>query len=432
MKNNKFIKSTIILLIGGLITRILGFIIKILYTRAIGSKGIEMYSLIMPTYSLIVTIAGFGMPIAISKLISEEKHLSKEILSQGFYILIAINIITMLLFICSSDFIAKYLLNAPQVKVLLIAASLAMPNMAIACIFKGYYYGKQRMWPNTISNVIEQLIRIVFIIYFLPYFLNKSLLMGVLSFVLINVVTEGASILTFLFLLPKSANISISNIKYNKEITHDLLNISVPLISGKIIGSIGFFFEPIILSNTMKLVGYDSSFFMQEYGIYNGYSMSLLLMPTFFITALCTALVPEISKYYHKKNIKMVKRRIKQSVIISLLFGLFTNIFIFNQASYLLNLIYNTSLGINYIKVLSIFFTFYYLEAPLSSILQGMGRSKFVMKTTTIGVFIKLFIMFIATLCHIGLYGLIIAEAINIIYIVLRNYLKIDRIIKRS
>ena len=36
---NKFIKSTIILIIGGLITKVLGMIIKIVLTRTIGLKG---------------------------------------------------------------------------------------------------------------------------------------------------------------------------------------------------------------------------------------------------------------------------------------------------------------------------------------------------------------------------------------------------------
>ena len=424
MKNNRFFKSTLILLIGTFITKIFGFIIKIIYTRVVGQTGIEMYSLIMPTYSLIVTIAGFGMPLAISKMISEEKYLSKEIMSQGLYILLSINILAMFIIIAFSGFIAKTLLNASHVKVLLIGCTLAMPNMAIACIFKGYFYGKQKMMPNTISNIIEQTIRILFVIFLLPFFINKSIIIGILSFVLINIITEGASILTFIFLLPKNAKINLKDIKYDKTITSNLLDISIPLVSGKIIGSIGFFFEPIILSNTLKLIGYESSFFISEYGIYNGYSMSLLLLPAFFIVALATALVPEISKHYFKDNIKMVKRRMKQTLIISLIFGLTTTLFIGFKSEFLLQLIYNTTKGSNYIKVLAIFFTLYYLEAPLSSILQALGRGKFVMKTTIIAVLIKLITMFLFSLLHIGLYGLIIAEAINILYIVIVNYKK--------
>ena len=53
------------------------------------------------------------------------------------------------------------------------------------------------------------------------------------------------------------------------------------------------------------------------------------------------------------------------------------------------------------------------------------------MKTTTIGVFIKLLLMFILSFLHIGLYSLVIAEAINIFYVVYKNYNKLKRIIRK-
>ena len=428
---SKFFKSTLILIIGSLITKIMGFIIRILYTRIIGSEGISLYTLIMPTYSLIVTIAGFAMPITISKMISQGKFRSKNIMAQGIFILMFINIITMLIIISSSSFIANTLLREPRVKVLLIGATLSMPNMALACILKGYFYGKQRMLPNTISNIIEQTIRIIFIIFFLPYFTSISVSVGILSFLLVNILTEGASILTFLFLLPKGVKIQLKDIKYDKKIASSMFCDSLPLISGKIIGSIGFFLEPIILSNTFLLVGYDTSFFLKEYGIYNGYAISLLTLPAFIIASLCTAIIPEISKYYTQRNIKMVKKRIDQSLLISLIFGLLITLFIFIKRDYLLKLIYNTSLGSNYIAALSLFFVLFYLEAPLSAILQALNYSKFTMKTTLVGVIIKLILMFSLSFLKIGLYSLVIAEAINIIYIVYKNYNKIKKILNK-
>ena len=80
---NKFIKSTIILIIGGLITKLLGFVIKIVYTRMIGEDGISLFMLVTPAYSLFITIAQLGLPIAISKLVAENKN-SKKILKSAF------------------------------------------------------------------------------------------------------------------------------------------------------------------------------------------------------------------------------------------------------------------------------------------------------------------------------------------------------------
>ncbi len=420
MKNN-FLRGALVLCLGGFITKILGFIIKIMYTRTIGTEGLALYTLIMPIYSLIVTIAGFGMPIAISKLVAEDKTRSKVILSQGIIILLILNFSIMLLVMLCSDFIANFLLNEPRVKILIIGAVLAMPQMALACVFKGYFYGKQRMLPNTISNIIEQTIRIIFIIFFLPYFVSKSIILGILSFLLINILTETASILTFMFLLPKNIKINITDIKYNSYYFKDLLFTSIPLVSSRIIGNIGYFFEPIVLSKTMLFIGYTQEFFLLEYGIYNGYSIALLLMPSFLIQALCTALIPEISKFKSLHNNKMIKKRTKEALFSSFLLGLVSTIIVVLGRNFFLNLIYNTSYGADYIFYLGFFFPLYYLEAPLSSILQALGYGTYALKTTTLGVIIKLASMFIFTLFHIGLYGLVISEAIDIIFVVVFN-----------
>ena len=74
---NKFIISTIILIIGGLITKVLGMVIKIFLTRTIGTDGISLYMLVLPTFNLFITLCNLGVPTAITKLVSEKKKNSK-------------------------------------------------------------------------------------------------------------------------------------------------------------------------------------------------------------------------------------------------------------------------------------------------------------------------------------------------------------------
>ena len=52
MKDNKFITTTLILIIGGAITKVLGMVIRIIMTRIVGSDGISLYMLIFPTFAL--------------------------------------------------------------------------------------------------------------------------------------------------------------------------------------------------------------------------------------------------------------------------------------------------------------------------------------------------------------------------------------------
>ena len=89
---NKFIKSTIILIIGGLITKVLGMIIKIVLTRTIGTEGISEYMLVLPTFSLFIGLGQFGLPIALSKMVAEDKRNNKKLISSLLITSLVINI----------------------------------------------------------------------------------------------------------------------------------------------------------------------------------------------------------------------------------------------------------------------------------------------------------------------------------------------------
>ena len=72
MKKEKFIVSTFILLIGGFLTKALGMVIKMVMSRIVGSEGIGLYMLVLPTFSLFIGLGQFGLPIAFTKLVAEE------------------------------------------------------------------------------------------------------------------------------------------------------------------------------------------------------------------------------------------------------------------------------------------------------------------------------------------------------------------------
>ncbi len=110
-KKNLFIKSTLILICSGFLTKILGFIIKVIYTRIIGEYGISLYAIAAPTYSLLLTIATLAIPISISKLVSENKGRSIRILTSAAFLILSINFLLILLILLTRDFLATTLLK---------------------------------------------------------------------------------------------------------------------------------------------------------------------------------------------------------------------------------------------------------------------------------------------------------------------------------
>ncbi len=416
---NKFLQATFILMIGGLVTKLLGFGIRIIYTRMVGSDAINLYSLVMPTYSLLLTIATLSLPVVISKLISEHKTKSLKILSSATAITLILNAIVIFIIYFTKDFIAITLLNDERCSVLLMSMALTFPFVSLSSILKGYFYGKQKMVPHTISNILEQIVRIFLIFLIIPGLVEKGIVYSVMGLILISIASELASILTFLFFLPKKFKITKQDLKPDMKTTKEILSISIPTVSGRLIGNVGFFFEPILLTNILLFAGYSMDFILNEYGAYNAYTISLLSMPSFFIAAISSSLLPEISKYYYHKNYTMVKRRLKQAIILSFIVGVIFSTFIYFFREPLLSTLYNTTKGSEYIEILAPFFVLFYLEGPLQSVLQAIGKAKTTMFITLAAVIVKLLSMSILSLCHIGMYSLVIAEIIDIFIIVI-------------
>ena len=424
---NKFIKSTLILIIGALFTKILGFIIKIIFTRTVTTDAINLYSIILPTYCLLITLAQLSFPLAISNLIAENKKSSKKILFSIIPISLLINIILIIIIFLVAPIISNKLLNNKETYYPIISIAFILPFISLSSIIRGYFFGKQKMFPPTLSNIIVQLLRLLLIILVIPKILKYGTIFTVSIYILLNILSEIISIIVFLIFAPKNFVINKKDLVPDIKIVKDILGIAIPTTSSRIIGNVGYFFEPIILTLTLTKIGYSNQYVLNEYGIYNAYVLPLLTIPSFFILALNTSLIPEISKYRNNKN--MVKKRLKQSIIFTFILGLVSNTIVYIFTGDLLKIVFNTDKGTDYIRFLAPFFIFLYLEGPLSSTLQALNYAKYTMKVTIITTIIKIITLFIFSLMHIGLYGLIISEIINIFLVIYFNSTKLKKIL---
>lgn len=414
MKKNKFIKSTIILIIGGFITKILGMLIKIVMTRLIGTEGIGIYMLISPTFMLLISLAQLGFPIAISKIVAEDRVNNKNIVFSIIPISLLINILIIIFMLLTSGYIANNLLHEPRSYYALICTGLVLPFISISSILRGYFFGKQKMIPHVVSNVTEDIIRLIIIMIGIPIFLTKGIEYAVAFIVLSNIISEITSIIVLFFFLPKNFKLERKDFIPNATNMKSIFRISIPTTGSRLIGNIGHFLEPIIVTTILLQIGYTNTFIVKEYGIINGYAMPLLLLPSFFTAAISQALLPIVSNNYTKGNLKYTKNKIKQACLISLLIGIPATIIFELFPQVLLNYIYNTNEGINYIRFLAPICLLHYIQAPISSSLQAMGKATDSMKGTLIGMLPKTIFLIILCYLKIGLWGLIIAVSFNI------------------
>lgn len=427
MNKEKFIKSTIILIIGGFITKILGMVIKVINTRLIGLEGISLYMLIFPTFSLFMSLSQFSLPTSVSKLVSEDKYNNKNLVFSSIPIILIFDLILIAIILLSASFISINLLKDSRCYLPILCISCVLPFEAMSNMLRGYFFGKQKMLPHVISHIIEQIVRLVLTIILVPTLIKIDLVYAVSFLILVNMISEFTSIIILLIFMPKHIKITGQDIKPQRNNIKNILSISIPNTNTRLIGNIGYFLEPILLTSGMLAAGYDISYITLEYGIVAGYSMPLLLLPGFFTGAISNSLLPVISKANTLKQYSYIKRKLKQAILISLIIGIPITFILFLFPNFFLKLFYGTTHGGIYLRYLAIPFLFYYIELPLAATMQAMDMSKNVMIDNMIGIILKTVLLYFLSLLHIGIYGFIIASSINIILVATSHYFHVKK-----
>ena len=430
MKKNKFIKSTIILIIGGFITKMIGMLIKIITTRNLGSEGIGLYMLIMPTFSMFIALSQLGLPVAISKLVAEEKRNNKRILSSSIPLSLLVNILIFIFISILAPYLSNNLLHDNRTKLAIISIAFVLPFISLSSIARGYFFGKQKMLPHVISNITEDIVRLLILIIGIPISLKKGIEYALSFIILSNIASELTSILILYFFLPKNFVIRKEDIKIDKLNVKDLLSIGIPTTIGRFIGNIGYFFEPILITTIMLKLGFNNTYIVSEYGIISGYVMPLLTLPSFFTSAISQALIPVVSKNYANNNLKETKRKIKQALFFSLLIGIPATIIFITIPEIPLKIIYNTNEGINYIRFLAPICLLLYIQSNLASSLQAMGKAKDSLKGTTIGMITRLLGLFIFLNLKLKLWSLVFAQSLSIMLVTCFDAYKVKKYLK--
>lgn len=412
-KNNLLIKNIIILLVSGALAKVLGMLGKIIYTRIAGVNVVGLYTMITPTFMLIISICQFSFPISISKISAEEKYDNKSLLKSAYFVGSIISIILIIILILTSNLIALSLHNkllAPAI----LSISAIIPFVMISSVQRGFLHGKEDMLPASITNVTEEIIKIVLILFLLPIAISKGDITSVIFLILFNVITESSNILFMQKVISKKY-ISNKKGKVNKKIIKEILSISIPTTSVRLIASIGFFLEPIILTNTLLSSGYSPNYITMEYGIINSYIVPLLSIPSFFSISIASALLPNITKAYANKKYDEFNRKLLKLMFLSMLVGAVCLTIILIFPNEILKLVYNVNFGINYIYLIGPFFLILYMQPTLSVALQAMDKTNKLFLTSTISVIIKYSTLYVLGKIGFGMNALIFAMIAGIV-----------------
>lgn len=168
-----------------------------------------------PLLPLFITLTELGLPVAISKLVSEaevkqDEARVKRILKVSLSITGTLSIILTLVALFGSKWIASVFLADQRAYYAMVAITPIIPIIAMSAVLKGYFRGKQNMNPLAFSDIIENLAQIIVIIGVVNVLLPYGIAYAAAGAMAASVIGEGFGLL-YLFAVFKWANRGKSN-----------------------------------------------------------------------------------------------------------------------------------------------------------------------------------------------------------------------------
>ncbi|KAF0825505.1 stage V sporulation protein B [Cytobacillus firmus] len=402
---SKFLKGTMILLAAGLVTRVLGFINRIVIARFIGEEGVGLYMMAFPTMILVVTITQLGLPVAISKNVAEAEARGdtakiKKILIVSLATTISLSIVFTPALILLAPLLSETLFTDNRTHLPLMAIAPIVPIIAVSSVIRGYFQGRQNMKPAAYSQMIEQVVRISLIALMTKAFLPYGIEYAAAGAMLAAVIGELASLLYLMttFKLKKKFRVRKQFFKYvssGKSTFNELMTVALPTTGSRMIGSVAWFFEPIVVAQSLALAGVAAAAATKQYGALTGFAMPLLMLPSFITYSLSTSLVPAISEANSQNNMRLIEYRLQQALRFAFITGGLAVVVLYVLSDQLMEVMYGSSSGSHFIKLMAPFFLFYYYQGPLQATLQALNLARAAMINSLIGAVVKTAVIFL-------------------------------------
>jgi stage V sporulation protein B len=201
------------------------------------------------------------------------------------------------------------------------------------------------------------------------------------------------------------------------------MEISLPTMGSRMIGSVSWFFEPIVVAHSLALAGVVAIEATKQYGALTGFAMPLLLLPSFVTYSLATSLVPAISEANSQNNPKMIEHRLQQALRFAFLTGGLSVIVLYVLADPLMELMYGSNKGSYFIKVMAPFFIFYYYQGPLQAVLQALNLARAAMINSLIGAIVKTAVIFLlASQPAFGITGVALGIMVGFVLVTILHF----------
>ena len=441
MTASAFLRGAAILTAAGLISKLLGAIYRIPFFRVVGPEGMGLYQMAYPLYTMLLAISSAGIPIAVSKLISENlAHRDFVGINKVFRIsLIFITLvsgITSIVLMQSAHYLSEHVLHDARAYYSIAAIAPAVFFVGVISVFRGYFQGFQEMVPTAISQVIEQLARVVTVLVGAYVCLPQGVEFAAAA-ATFGAVTGSAAAAAFLgglcFLKPYYSITPVGSIsgfagksQSTLHILRRIIALALPISLGGLVMPVMQTLDALTVPGRLQLAGYSVQRATQLYGEFSGGAVTLINLPTVLTISLAASLVPAISGYLECANYRDIQRQTESAMKITVIVCLPAAVGLAVLAVPISDLLYDcpeAGLPLAFVAPAALFLG---LHQTSAGILMGMGKTILPVFNLLLGAFIKLTCNYVLTaMPSVGItgaalgtvLGFLVSSYLNVVFI---------------
>lgn len=332
-KKQGFLQGAAILTMGTLLVKLIGALYKIPMNRIIGTEGFGHFNVAYSIYNVLLMISSTGLPIAVSRMISQANTLGNRRQMQKVY-QVSLRLFLIIGLCCS----IPMLIFAPQLARLMrdadavyaiAALAPAVLFVCIICSFRGYFQGQQFMTPTAVSQVIEALCKLViglgavFLILHLGFGFAEAAGGAILG---VTAGTVFAAI--YLFFVYRRRHIRLTEaelsqpVQSSRETTMELLRLAVPITIGSAGLQIFNALDTMIIQGRLQdAIGLTSKAATAMFGTYSA-AQTFYMLPSALVAPLAISVIPTVTAALTLRNDTKARKTEESAFRMTALIGL--------------------------------------------------------------------------------------------------------------
>lgn len=409
---SKLLRGTFILTLGTILSKVLGLIYVIPFFQIVGREGTTLYQFSYVPYTIFISIATAGVPLAVSKFISkynalEEYAVGRKLFKSGLVIMLATGFVSFLIMYLSAPLLAEMSVgdkdaDLAQVTTVMRALSFALIVVPFMSLIRGYFQGHQSMGPSALSQVVEQIVRIAFVLlgaFAVLHIFNGKMVTAVsLATFAAFIGAIGSLFVLFWYWVKRKpyldellthdrGTVDVSL----KEIYKEILIYAFPFVLVGIANPLFQAIDQVTFKKAMVAIGHTSTIAKEYFSILNFESHKIVIIPVSLATAFSLTLVPSITKAFIEGHRESLNRQLNQTFQVLLFLTLPAAIGLSLLAEPVYTVFYQHDLlGAGVLRAYAPVAILFALYSVTAAILQGINEQRFTVLSLLVGLLVKL------------------------------------------